>query len=407
MSDTALESGDLKLINNKLSIIEEEQANQGQFEEQQHILNNEQTDNLTQPNSQNSDQQYQNMKHQNFKNKKPQNFKQKLHQNLNQQYLNQLDSNEDQNDSSLKNLQIKKSKTYHEKVNQSRNAQEQNNIDKNQNSQQKLNEKQQFQEIQTLPLLPIKTPIDSLQYTCDIYQDVSSLNNIKFDATFKLILIGNSGVGKSCIIKRIGHNKFSEEHEVTIGAEFTTIACQLNRKSFMKMQFWDSCGQERFNSITRIFYRGSSCVLLVYEVNSMQSLRDLEQIWIDDIQSSLKDAILILVGNKADIDDNAKHKYKRQVTQEEGLQFMEKHNLNYFTEAIIWSITDEYSWQLISNLYNWKFYTRKHVIEKSIHQKEQWWRRKFQQEKFKQQKQKFHNGSSLKLQIFYEIWVGE
>lgn len=89
---------------------------------------------------------------------------------------------------------------------------------------------------------------------------------MKIDATFKLILIGNSGVGKSCIIKRIGHNTFSEEHEVTIGAEFTTIVAHVNKKSFIKLQFWDSCGQERFNSITRIFYRGSSCVLLVYEV---------------------------------------------------------------------------------------------------------------------------------------------
>jgi small GTP-binding protein len=89
---------------------------------------------------------------------------------------------------------------------------------------------------------------------------------MRFDATFKLILIGDSGVGKSCIIKRIGSNTFNMEHEVTIGAEFTTIAARINKKTFMKMQFWDSCGQERYNSITRIFYRGSSCVLLVYDV---------------------------------------------------------------------------------------------------------------------------------------------
>lgn len=58
---------------------------------------------------------------------------------------------------------------------------------------------------------------------------------MRFDATFKLILIGDSGVGKSCIIKRIGSNTFSEDHEVTIGAEFTTIAAQINKKSFLKM----------------------------------------------------------------------------------------------------------------------------------------------------------------------------
>jgi Ras-related protein Rab-1A len=65
---------------------------------------------------------------------------------------------------------------------------------------------------------------------------------MKFDASFKLILIGDSGVGKSCIINRIGSNTFNEDHEVTLGAEFTTIAAQINKKSLIKLQFWDSCG---------------------------------------------------------------------------------------------------------------------------------------------------------------------
>lgn len=83
-------------------------------------------------------------------------------------------------------------------------------------------------------------------YPCDIYADPSKLviSNASggFDATFKLILIGNSGVGKSCIIKRIGNNSFSNDHEVTIGAEFTTIAAHVDRKRFLKLQYWDSCG---------------------------------------------------------------------------------------------------------------------------------------------------------------------
>jgi GTPase SAR1 family protein len=69
-------------------------------------------------------------------------------------------------------------------------------------------------------------------YACEIYQDPSKLelqSGRAFDANFKLILIGNSGVGKSCIIKRIGNNSFSDDHEVTIGAEFTTIAAHVDR----------------------------------------------------------------------------------------------------------------------------------------------------------------------------------
>lgn len=110
------------------------------------------------------------------------------------------------------------------------------------------------------------------QYECSIFKDTNKLGTVKYEGTFKLILIGSSGVGKSCIIKRIGSNTFSSEHEVTIGAEFTTIAAQINKKTFIKLQFWDSCGQERFNSVTRIFYRGSQCVLLVYEVSKYDNV---------------------------------------------------------------------------------------------------------------------------------------
>jgi putative ribosome biogenesis GTPase RsgA len=72
-------------------------------------------------------------------------------------------------------------------------------------------------------------------FSCELYREPSQISNMKFDSTFKLILIGNSGVGKSCIIKRIGSNTFSEDHEVTIGAEFTTIAAKVDQKSFLKM----------------------------------------------------------------------------------------------------------------------------------------------------------------------------
>ena len=155
---------------------------------------------------------------------------------------------------------------------------------------------------------------------------------MNFNATYKLILIGNSGVGKSSIIKRIGgSNTFKDGHDVTIGAEFTTIATKINKKTNLKLQFWDSCGQERYNSITRLFYRGSSCVVLVYDVTKLESLRNLEVIWINDLKESLRDAILILVGNKADIDGD--YQMTREVSYQQGKAVMKKYNLNYFTEV--------------------------------------------------------------------------
>ena len=79
----------------------------------------------------------------------------------------------------------------------------------------------------------------------------------QYEKTLKLILIGDSGVGKSCIIQRIGTNSYTKVHEVTIGAEFTTVAAHISKDVAVKIQVWDSCGQERFNSITRIFYRNA------------------------------------------------------------------------------------------------------------------------------------------------------
>ena len=75
----------------------------------------------------------------------------------------------------------------------------------------------------------------------ELVRDVTLISNKEWDKTFKVILIGDSSVGKSCIIKRLGTNTFTEEHEVTIGAEFTTLAAETINAKF-KYQVWDSCG---------------------------------------------------------------------------------------------------------------------------------------------------------------------
>ena len=101
-----------------------------------------------------------------------------------------------------------------------------------------------------------------------MYKDPAEYQNFKFDATFKLICIGDSGVGKSCIIRGMGGNAFNEEHQVTIGAEYTTVAAKINNTHYAKLWMWDNCGQERYNSVTRIYYRDSKLVILVYDITS-------------------------------------------------------------------------------------------------------------------------------------------
>ena len=82
---------------------------------------------------------------------------------------------------------------------------------------------------------------------------------------FKLIIIGDTGVGKSCLMKRVMEDDFKQEHQVTIGVEFGSYGLRLENK-LIKMQIWDTAGQESFRSITRSYYRGSICALLCYDI---------------------------------------------------------------------------------------------------------------------------------------------
>jgi GTPase SAR1 family protein len=108
------------------------------------------------------------------------------------------------------------------------------------------------------------------------YEIISSTNKgtpaLSQDYLFKLIIIGNSGVGKSCLMHRVTTNEFTEDHEVTVGVEFGSLLIRMGQpenQSVFKLQIWDTAGQESFQSITKIFYRGAHAVLLTYSVASM------------------------------------------------------------------------------------------------------------------------------------------
>ena len=118
----------------------------------------------------------------------------------------------------------------------------------------------------------------------------------KQDYLFKMIIIGNSGVGKSCLMHRVTTNEFSEDHEVTVGVEFGSLLIKMD-ETVLKLQIWDTAGQESFQSITKIFYRGAHAVLLTYSVASALSFSNLSH-WLTEVrQQSEADAIVVLVGN--------------------------------------------------------------------------------------------------------------
>eukprot|EP00347_Sterkiella_histriomuscorum_P006173 403353782 len=149
---------------------------------------------------------------------------------------------------------------------------------------------------------------------------------IQQDYTFKVIVIGNSGVGKSCIMQRFLRNEFRDDHEVTLGVEFGSLYIKMEQTLF-KMQIWDTAGQESFQSITKTFYRGAHAILLTYSVASMQSFQNLEY-WYNEIKTqSEPDAAIVLVGNQKDKIS------QREVSYEDGLKFKNDKDIDIFIET--------------------------------------------------------------------------
>jgi small GTP-binding protein len=150
------------------------------------------------------------------------------------------------------------------------------------------------------------------------------------DLLFDVILLGDAGVGKSCIMLRLCENRYIKEHNTTIGVEFGTCIRQvLNLK--VKLNIWDTAGTENFRSITRTFYRRAKGVLLVYDVTAKHTFENLES-WIEEIKHHCsKDVVVFLVGNQVDLVENSPQ--ERQVGEEEAKEFLKKHGINGFRET--------------------------------------------------------------------------
>ncbi|CAN1235292.1 Ras-related protein Rab7 [Linum perenne] len=127
----------------------------------------------------------------------------------------------------------------------------------------------------------------------------------------KVIVLGDSGVGKTSLMNQYVHNKFSQQYKATIGADFVTKELQIDDK-LVTLQIWDTAGQERFQSLGVAFYRGADCCVLVYDVNSMRSFDSLEN-WHDEFLKQANPADpksfpFILLGNKIDVDGEKRAK---------------------------------------------------------------------------------------------------
>ena len=138
----------------------------------------------------------------------------------------------------------------------------------------------------------------------------------------KYIVIGDTGVGKSCLLLQFTEpgSTFNERHDVTIGVEFGVRRVEVNGQA-LKLQIWDTAGQESFRSITRSYYRGAAGALLVYDITRRETFNHLTS-WLDDArQHSNSNMTIMLIGNKSDLE------HRRTVTYEEGQAFANEHGL--------------------------------------------------------------------------------
>ncbi|XP_014777795.1 ras-related protein Rab-18A isoform X1 [Octopus bimaculoides] len=153
--------------------------------------------------------------------------------------------------------------------------------------------------------------------------------------TLKILIIGESGVGKSSLLLRFTDDTFDPEQASTIGVDFKvkTLAVDGNKA---KLAIWDTAGQERFRTLTPSYYRGAQGVILVYDVCSKQSFSKLDA-WLNELETfaTKHDLVKMLVGNKIDkyVDSNGMSTAeRREVSKEEGLKFARKHHM-LFIEA--------------------------------------------------------------------------
>ena len=139
--------------------------------------------------------------------------------------------------------------------------------------------------------------------------------------TLKVVLIGESGVGKTSIISQFIDQIFQEDQQSTIGGTFSTKTLKCGNGKILKLEIWDTAGQERYRSVTKMFYKDANAAILVYDITNKYSFEELQNYWIEQVkESSPKNIILAIVANKSDLID------KELVDEEMARQFAKDNN---------------------------------------------------------------------------------
>ena len=150
---------------------------------------------------------------------------------------------------------------------------------------------------------------------------------------FKYIIIGDSGVGKSSLLLRYTDDRFDSGNNLTIGVEFGTKIININNKTTVKAQIWDTSGQESFRSIVRAYYRNCAIVILVFDITNRKTYKSIDY-WINDFKKNTNNNIdnieLILIGNKSDMKNDRMVSFSEAFSKaaDYGIDYIETSNKN-------------------------------------------------------------------------------
>ena len=168
------------------------------------------------------------------------------------------------------------------------------------------------------------------------------LDDENYDLIFKIVLIGDSGVGKTNILSRYINNEFSLATQSTVGVEFGSKIIKKNGK-VIKLQIWDTAGQERYKSITSAYYKGSRGAFVVYDITRKTTYDNIDK-WIGELKTNgSEDVLIMLVGNKSDLED------KREVITEEVEKKAQEQKLAFCETSALNGKNVEYAFENLIN----------------------------------------------------------
>ena len=148
------------------------------------------------------------------------------------------------------------------------------------------------------------------------------------ECVYKVLLLGDSTVGKTCFLLRYCDKTFEDAHLTTVGLDYRLKSMVLKNGKNVKLQIWDTAGQDRFRAITKNYYKGANGIILIYDVTNLQSYENVKN-WIAQIkESASQNVIVYLVGNKIDVKEE-----DRCVKTEDGKKIAEEFNLPFFESS--------------------------------------------------------------------------